>query len=155
MNGIKLFRLKQHRSVKNLASLTNLTEHTIKEMETERVPDRPSFFYMKIAQVLGVSVEALIADYPESALNAGDHFVRPARSSHPDNCLAQFREENNLNFEQLSELLGLKGRESARVACKRAKPKAEHVARLAALKGISEKEFRRRYSRDKEEVYTS
>ena len=155
MNGIKLFRLKQHRSVKSLARLTNLADHTIKEMETEKIPNRPSIFYMKIAQVLGVSVEALIADYPESMLNAGDHFVREAKSSHPDNCLARFREENNLNFEQLSELLGLKARESARIACKGATPKAGHVARLAALKGISEKEFRRRYNRDKEEVSAS
>lgn len=155
MKGIEMFRRKQHRSMKSLTELTGLTYQTIKSMETESSPNRPCNYYMRLSKVLGVTVEELIADYPESMLNAGDHYVRVSNSSHPDNCLARFRTENNLNYEQLSVLLGLKGRESARVACKSAKPKAEHVARLAKLKGISEKEFRRRYGRDNEEVHSS
>lgn len=153
MKGIEMFRLKQHRSMQSLIDLTGLTYQTIKSMEAESSPDRPCSYYMKLSQALGVTVEELIADYPESMLDAGDHYVRASCSSHPDNCLARFREEHNLNFEQLSVLLGLKGRESARVACKSAVPKPEHVVKLAKLKGIGEKEFRRRYGRAETEEY--
>ena len=99
----------------------------------------------ELAHPLGVSVEELIAQYPDSLLLPGDHFVREAASCHPANAIANYKKAHNLNFDQLADLLGLAARECARVVCRPVVANAEHVATLAALHGISCKEFQRRY----------
>lgn len=150
MNGILFFRKKQHRTRKHVADLAGLCEPTVKKMEhaTERI--WPCWYYMALAEVLGVHVEELIAEYPDSMLLPGDHFVRESVTCHPENTLAGFKKAHNLNFEQMAVLLGLGSREAARRACRNRIPKPEHVSKLASLKGISEKEFGRRYGRSDE-----
>ena len=145
MNGILYYRLKQHRARQHLADLTGISFPTLKDMETETQFTRPCSYYMRLAAALGVSVEDLIADYPESLLSPGDHFVRTESSSHPNNSIANYRREKNLNFEQLATLLGLAERECARVVCKTPIANADHVATLAALEGLTPKVFEYRF----------
>lgn len=145
MNGILFYRRKQHKTRIHVANLAGICEPTVKRLEEEIDLQTPCSYYMKLADALGVTVEELIAEYPESLLLPGDHFVRESASCHPENALANYKLEHNLNFDQLAKLLGLAARECARVACRPAAAKPEYMATLAALHGISSKEFHRRY----------
>ena len=146
MNGMLFYRKKQRRTRKEVAELANLCETTVKKMEEATAHTMPCNFYISMSDALGVSVEELIAQYPDSLLLPGDHFVREAASCHPANAIANYKKAHNLNFDQLADLLGLAARECARVVCRPVVANAEHVATLAALHGISCKEFYRRYS---------
>lgn len=145
MNGVEFLRRKQRRTRCSLVKLTGITDATIKKMEEETTFDRPCHFYMRIANALGVTIDELIRDYPESMLEAGDHYVRESKSAHPNNCLAGYKVSNHLNNDQMAVLLGLGGRESARKACEREEPLQIYVERLAQLEGITVKQFVRRY----------
>ena len=146
MNGMQFYRKKRRITRKQVACLTNICESTIKKMEEATEHTMPCSYYISMSDVLGVPVEELIAEYPESLLLPGDHYVRDEASSHPENVIANYKKAHNLNFKQLANLLGLASRECARVVCKAAVAKPEHVSTLAASCGISDKEFRRRYS---------
>jgi transcriptional regulator with XRE-family HTH domain len=145
MNGMLFYRRKQRRTRKEVAELANLCETTVKKMEEATEHTMPCSFYIAMSDALDVPVEELIAQYPDSLLLPGDHFVRESASCHPMNALANYKKEHNLNFEQLAELLGLAARECARVVCMPADANPEYMATLAALHGISCKEFQRRY----------
>ena len=145
MNGILYFRLKQHRTRQSIIERSGISDPTLRDMEQETEHNRPCHFYMRLAEVFGVTVEALISEYQEDLLQPGDHYVRDENSCHPNNALGNFKKEQHLNFEQMAALLGLANRECARVVCRTPKANAEHVAKLAALHRISPKEFERRY----------
>ena len=145
MNGILYFRLKQHRTRQSIADRTGFCVTTIRDMEQESEHNRPCRYYMSLAEVFGVTVEALISDYSETLLLPGDRYVREDASCHPGNVLGNFKREQHLNFDQMAVLLGLAGRECARIACRTPNANPEYVSKLAKLQGITPKEFERRY----------
>ena len=145
VTGVKYWRFKRHITRKSLAKQSGIVEMTLKDMEEDFFFSRPSCFYMRIAAALNVTVDDLAQSYPVSMLAAGDRYVRKSTSANPNNCLAVYKMVHHLNNEQMANLLGLAGRESARKVCERDVPQEKYVKRLAQYEGISEEEFIFRY----------
>lgn len=68
------------------------------------------------------------------------------RHSMPENCIAIYRLQEGLNLPELSELLGLSGRNSAAKLCAATHPSRKYVRLLASHEGLSMSEFFTRYA---------
>jgi len=152
ITGLLYFRRKRRLSRIQLAVMSDIEEITLKRMESYTAFCHPSHMYMRLAKCLNITVDDLVLTYPESLLEEGDQHTREARSPHPDNIIGRYKFINNLTFHQLAMRLGLKGKESARVVCKRKNAGNKHVETLARYHGISVEEFRHRYSNKSNEI---
>ena len=145
MYGFEYHRDKRHLTQVELAKQAGLALVTIVKLEREIPESTPSGTIFALASALQISMAETIRIYPNNALALGDHPVVFSTSGHAGNYLNRYREEKNLTFKELAELIGNSSREAGRIACARPAPLTKHVKALATHEGISVDEFEAQY----------
>ena len=145
ITGTEYFRRLAGLSQTRLARLAGYTAPVIYRMcSGTNAIERSIKFYMRVAEVLGVTAGQLLQNYDGTQM--GDGIVYPSRTECLSNCIATYRRLKSLTLEQLGQRLGGKSRECARVVCASINPCWWHIDALAAFEGISPDEFRILYA---------
>ena len=148
MNAIRFLRLKKRMSYIELSRRSSVSPGTIRAME-EGIGERTSStLLLKIANALGVTIDALEVEYPEDAISLGDHPTPKHTATFILNPIGRFCRANNITLPQLANLLGKKSRQAAARTCTKQKVKLWEIQILAQIEGISAEEFMNRYKKE-------
>ncbi len=147
MTGLCYWRMKRHFSKKELAEKAGVSFTFISKLEKRYSPDTAFVLYIRLADALTVTVDQLLKEYNEAELSLGDHGTyRKAEGKHKAaNCIAEYRKEENLTYQELSMILGISSREGARQICNSPCPSRKHLKTLANRESLSVAEFMFRY----------
>ena len=148
ITGIDFWRRQRRLSIQALAQMTGIGIAKLRDLaKGTNKRNTPTSVYMDLSKALAADVDDLLKIYPESELEGlGNYCSYASKTDSPRNCIAVYRRQKGLTYEQLAALWGSPCRESGREACARAEPRPKHIKALAAYEGISEEEFRRKYS---------
>ena len=146
MNGIEFHRRKRKLAQYELAKMSKVTAVTIHHLEKGIDLGTSMVIYIRLAEVLGCTVDDLLADYDPSLLSDGDRHTYNGMHSPAKNIVDMYRITKNLTFELLAVRLGIGSREGARKACNRQNPSQRHLQVLADYEGISRSDFEQIYA---------
>lgn len=149
ITGIKYWRRKKRFTRKELSKRAAVSENFITNAEKEISPQTVFSTYIKLANALSVPLDDLLKEYDDSQLDYCDHATYLFKKKRPPenaNCIAKYRIDENLTYQQLSEILGITSREGARKICNSSCPSSKHLKTVAAREGISVEEFLFRYT---------
>ena len=145
--GVRFYRLKARISQRKLAELAGVSICFLQRMECPNKQMTMSLGNcMRVAEVLHVPVSALLQEYDDSELDAGDKATYPSWTANLRNCVAVYRQRHGLTLAQLGERLGGKTRACAQLACAEEKPRKKHVLVLTAYEGITLEELHQLYA---------
>ena len=148
VTGTEYYRRKRRMKKGELAVRCGMTPLALKNiLQGKKTKSSLAYYYVRLADVLSVTVDELLEEYDESTLEDGDHGAYPCRTENPDNCITVYRHVKGLTLEQLGKRMG-KCKERARQACLTKFPKEKHIQTLAAYEGITPEEFRAQYQPD-------
>ena len=146
MNGVEYFRKKCRLSKRELAQCSGVTEITIRTYERTGVPDNaPVEALVKLSEVLGVTLDELLAEFDHNSLTTNDRKIYRSGISAPENIVNNYRIRHNLRLQELAERLQLGSREGARKACRRKTARKEHIRRLCEVENLSPESFESLY----------
>ena len=150
ISGTEYYRRKARLSLRTLSKRTGIAVPLLRKLCDDPPMTTSTEIYMRVAAELGVKAMALLEQHDESELDVGDQAAYPSRTECMTNCVAVYRRQKGLNYEQLALRLGSPNRECGRQACALEMPRKKHVRVLAAYEGISPEQFRARYAPGKE-----
>lgn len=148
MNGIRYWRLKRRMTYTALAQETGCSSTTIHSWETN--PDHiTSTLLVRIADVLEVTVDELMAEYPEDTISLGDHpegkYTMAAVRLNP---VGRYCRAHNISLREYAALAGKRSKQSAQYAWRKASPKPKEIEPLAQREGLSLKAFLTLYRKE-------
>ena len=148
ITGIDFWRRQRRLSIQALAQMTGIGIAKLRDLaKGTNKRNTPTSVYMDLSKALDIDVDDLLKIYPESELEGMGSFCSyDSKTDNLNNCVAVYRRRKGLTYAQLAARWGAASLESGREACSRAEPRPAHVKALAAYEGISEEEFRRKYS---------
>lgn len=151
MTGVSYWRMKRHLSKKELAEKAGVSFTFISKLEKRYAPESAFVLYIWLADALNVTVDGLLEEYNEAELSLGDHGTyRKTEGKHKVvNCIAEYRKEENLTYQELSSILGIASRERARQICNALSPSKKHMKVLAERENLSVADFIARYDPDR------
>lgn len=147
MTGLSYWRKKRHYSKKVLSEKAGVSIVFIAKLEQGFSPETSFILYIRLANALNVTVDQLLEEYDDAELGMGDHGTyRKTEEKHCSaNCIAEYRREENLTYQELSLILGISSREGARRICNAPCSSKKHLKTLAAREKLSVAEFMVRY----------
>ena len=152
INGIYYWRMKRRLSCAGLARAAGCDSQTVSHLEKE-IEDSISYLVLlRLADALKVTLDELVADYPEDALGPEDRPMPKYTSSAPLNPVGNYWRTHYLSLSQMAQLLGKHSRQSASYVCIKPKLKPKDVLPLALMEGLTTEEFLEKYSTRKEHV---
>ena len=152
MNGIKYWRLKNRMTLAELSDCADITITTVRYLE-KKVRDTTTVdIYVRISDALGVTVDDLLIEYSDDALQDGDRPVSKHGGTKLINCIAMYRKTENLTLQQLAARMGVSSRERARQICNTPMPSRKNLLKLAEYENLSLQEFEVRYAVEEKEV---
>ena len=117
MTALKYIMGKNHWSIKALADASGMSMGGIRSLMDDTEHKCYIHHYIAVARQLHVTLDELMATYPDDALVPGDHYEWPYRSDKCVNCVEQYRRSHNLNLSELAPMIGITTREGARLNC--------------------------------------
>lgn len=146
MNGFRYWRHKRRMTLKELARAAGCAPAFLILQERKASLSASSALVASVAGALDVTMEELFQEYPEEALEAGDHHGNRSRpGGRPLNVVGRYRLAHNLTYVELADLLGQNSSQAARNLCISPRPSRQTLEKLAALEGIGVEELLRRY----------
>lgn len=146
MTGLEFYRHKRQLTQESLAFASGVNKDTIKWFERRGPRDGMEVrVLIALADALGTTVDALVAEHDSSELTTIDRSTRESKICSPRNAVDNYRVMKNLRYQELADLLGLAARESARTVCKRTTARDLYIRMLANYEGLTEDAFRAIY----------
>lgn len=147
MNGFHYWRHKRRMTRRALAREAGCTPEFLMMQERDGNLSVSSTFVASIAKVLDVTMDELFQEYPEEALEVGDHPTNRSRAGgRPLNAVGRYRLAHNLTYRELADRLEVTFRQSAQALCVSLHPSPRFLERLAALENMTVEEFLCHYS---------
>ena len=153
MIGLAYYRIQRDLSRREFAKQVGTTEGSVRTYEERLAPQGRgcSSLWLTFSDYFGVSVEELLkSDYPDIPDRNNQMLYRKSRTANPSNPVTVYYRTHRLSYRELAELLGKTSRECGRKACAAQQASRKHIRTLAKYEGISEEEFIRKYSNEKE-----
>lgn len=142
MTGVEYYRRKRQLTRPALSARSGLSKQTLANYEQKGIPDRTSVPpLLNLADALGVTLDELLTDYDGSELTTADRIRRGSKIDSPRNAVSNYRIAHNLRYQELADRLGVSGRETARVICKRETARRKHILALCEYENLSPEEF--------------
>ena len=146
MTGVEYYRRKMQLSICELSRRTGITATTLQRYEHIGIPDHtPVAPLILLADTLDTTLDQLLDHIDGEDLTSRDRKIYTSNIHAPHNLVSNYRMIHNLRFEELAEILLLRSRESARVACRRETARDKHILQLSKYERISTEEFISRY----------
>lgn len=141
MNGIRYWRLKRRMTYNALAREAGCNSTTVRNWETK--PDHiTSALLVRIADVLGVTVDELMAEYPEDTISLGDHpegkYTMATARLNP---VGRYCRAHNISLCEYAALAGKRTKQSAQYAWVKPKPKHSEIEPLARRERLTLEAF--------------
>lgn len=147
MSGFRYWRHKRRLTLQELAQAAGCAPAFLILQERKANLSASSALVASVAGALDVTMEELFQEYPEEALEAGDHHGNRSRvGGRPLNAVGRYRLAHNLTYRELADRLGVTSRQSAQALCVSPRPSLRFLERLAALENMTVEEFLCHYS---------
>lgn len=149
MNGFRYWRCKRRMTLRELAREAGCNSAFLMIQEREANPSASSALVASVAGVLGVTMDELFQEYPEEALEAGDHHGNRSRpGGRPLNVVGRYRLAHNLTYQEMADQLGQSSSQAARNLCISPRLSRRSLERLAAVENLEVEELLRRYDEE-------
>lgn len=149
MSGFRYWRCKRHMTLRELAQEAGCNRVFLMIQEREANPSASSALVASVAKVLNVTMDELFQEYPEEALEAGDHHGNRSRpGGRPLNVVGRYRLAHNLTYREMADRLGQHSSQAARNLCISPRLSRRSLERLAALENLEVEELLRRYDEE-------
>lgn len=143
MNAVEFYRGRRHLTAQELAERAGVSTNSIFRLEQDGALDLSYSIYERVAAALDVTTDDLICEVSGWKTDYGDHYrVSGGADENPYNCLAHYRQEKNLYYWELADLLEEKSISRVRDACLREFGYGEYVRKLAELEGLTVEGFK-------------
>lgn len=149
MNGFRYWRCKRRMTLRELAREAGCNSAFLMIQEREANPSASSALVASVAGVLGVTMDELFQEYPEEALEAGDHHGNRSRpGGRPLNVVGRYRLAHNLTYQEMADQLGQRSSQAARNLCISPRLSRRSLERLAALENLEVEELLHQYDEE-------
>ena len=152
MTGLAYYRIQRDLSRKELAELIGCATETVYLYEKLAQDGKGrSSLWLDFSDCLEVPVQELLKiGFPDVVDRNNGRTVRWSKTANPNNPITNYYRTHRLSYKELAERLGYTSRECGRKACTAKVPLRKHIRALASYEGISEHEFIKKYSNEKE-----
>ena len=146
MTGVEYYRRKCGLTRPALSAKSGLCVATLMNYEQRGIPDHtPVSPLLNLADALGITLDALLANYEGGDLTTQDRAKRSSSIRSPRNAVSNYRIAHNLRYQELADRLGVGSREAARVICKRETARKKHILALCCYEQVTPEIFLARY----------
>lgn len=141
MNGIRYWRLKRRMTYTALAREAGCNSITVRNME-RNFSHTTSSLLVRVADALDVTVDQLVADYPEDSIVTGDHPEgRYTMATTRLNPVGRYCRTHNISLIEYAALAGKRTKQSAQYVWVKPKPKRSEIEPLARREGLTLEAF--------------
>lgn len=141
MTGLKYHRMKANMTQEQLARAIGVSVPVIMRHETSKKINGPAAMYQKISKVLKLTVDDLIATYPDDSLPGT--YAMP-KNQKANNIIALYMAEKHHTTRTLGTLLNV-SRQTVSTICRAEVPDTKYISKLAEFEGLTEAEFIKLY----------